>query len=54
MINWTNTSVAVCGIIYLGTSFGFLYKKQWSWALTYFAYALANVGLIMAAMEAQK
>jgi hypothetical protein len=50
----TNVTVGICGILYLATSLGFFYKKQWSWALTYFAYALANVGLIMAAMETTK
>jgi hypothetical protein len=45
----TNITVAICGLLYLATSIGFAMEKQWSWTLTYFAYALANVGLILAA-----
>lgn len=45
----TNLTVAICGLLYLATAIGFIMKHQWSWALTYFAYALANVGLILAA-----
>jgi hypothetical protein len=45
----TNLTVAICGVLYLMTAVGFLMKQQWSWALTYGAYALANVGLILAA-----
>ena len=42
---------AITGILYLFTSIAFLTKKEWSWALTYFAYALANVGLIWASLS---
>ena len=47
----TSVAVGVAGLLYLITSISFLLKHQWSWALTYFAYALANVGLILAALE---
>jgi heme O synthase-like polyprenyltransferase len=50
----TNITVAICGLLYLGTSIGFIIQKQYSWALTYFAYSLANVGLILAAIESSK
>jgi hypothetical protein len=42
---------AVTGLLYLGTSAAFLVKKKPEWALTYFAYALANVGLIWASLR---
>lgn len=45
----TNITVAICGVLYLGTSIGFIMEKQWGFAITYLAYSLANVGLIMAA-----
>lgn len=35
-------------IVYLLTAAAFLSKRQYPFALTYFAYALANVGLIWA------
>jgi hypothetical protein len=45
----TTYTVAICGILYLATGIGFLIQKQWGFALAYFSYSLANVGLIMAA-----
>lgn len=47
----TNVTVAICGLLYLATAIGFAWKKQWGWSLAYFAYALANVGLIWAAIQ---
>ena len=35
-------------ILYGITAGAYLYKKDYAWALTWFAYALANVGLIWA------
>ena len=35
-------------VLYLLTCLAFCLKRQPAWALTYFAYALANVGLIWA------
>jgi len=36
--------------LYFFTACAFVAKRQPSWALTYFAYALANVGLIWASL----
>jgi hypothetical protein len=36
-------------IVYLATAVAFGCKKNYAFTLTYFAYALANVGLIWAA-----
>lgn len=41
---------AVVGVLYLGTSAAFLAQRRPAWALTYFAYALANVGIIWASI----
>lgn len=41
---------AVTGVLYALTALAFIVKKQPSWALVYFAYALANVGLICASI----
>lgn len=46
--SWT---VAICGILYLATAIGFLTQKKYPWAIAYAAYALANVGLIWAALD---
>jgi len=39
---------AIVGILYIITSLAFVYKQQPAWALIYFSYALANIGLIWA------
>jgi hypothetical protein len=49
--SWT---VAICGILYLLTAIGFVMQKKFPWAIAYAAYALANVGLIWAALESSK
>ena len=41
---------AITGVLYLLTALAFCAKRQPAWALTYFAYALANVGLIWASL----
>ena len=38
-------------VLYLLTAIAFLLKKEGPWALTYFAYALANIGLIWASFS---
>jgi hypothetical protein len=38
-------------LLYITTAIAFLIKKQPSWALVYFAYSLANVGLIWASVK---
>jgi hypothetical protein len=40
----------ITGGLYLITALAFLARRQPAWALTYFAYALANVGLIWASL----
>jgi heme O synthase-like polyprenyltransferase len=41
---------SICGFVYLVTALAFFLDKRPSWALTYFAYALANIGLIWASL----
>lgn len=47
----TTYTVGLCGLIYLATSISFLIEAKYGFALAYFAYALANVGLIMADLK---
>lgn len=42
---------SITGILYLATSVAFFSKKDWGFGIAYFAYALANVGLIIASMK---
>lgn len=44
-----NYTVAICGILYAGTAIKFFMNGQHGFAVTYISYAMANVGLIMAA-----
>lgn len=41
---------ALCGVIYTLTALAFLREGRGGWTLCYFAYALANVGLIWASI----
>jgi hypothetical protein len=41
---------AICGLVYLVTALAFCYQTRWGWAVAYFAYALANLGLIWASL----
>lgn len=36
----------IVSVLYLVTCVAFISRREYHWALTYFAYALANVGLI--------
>lgn len=40
----------VCGVLYAVTAVAFAYERRPGWALCYFAYALANVGLVWASI----
>lgn len=42
---------AICGVIYFLTAFAFARESRPGWALAYFAYGLANVGLIWASIN---
>ena len=42
-------TVAICGILYFITAVKFLIVGQHGFAIAYISYAMANVGLIMAA-----
>ena len=45
-ITWVAPSVV--GVFYLATSIAYLCKGEAAWALIWFAYALGNVGLVLA------
>lgn len=48
-LDMENYTVAICGILYAGTAIKFFMDGQHGFAVTYISYAMANVGLIMAA-----
>jgi len=46
----TTVGPAVCGAIYFLTAIAFAREARPGWAVAYFAYGLANVGLIWASL----
>lgn len=48
---WIELLPAASGVLYITASLGYGWHGQYGMALAYAAYALANVGLIVAAME---
>ena len=42
---------AIVAVLYGLTALGYVFKKDWPWALVWACYALSNVGLIMAAAK---
>jgi hypothetical protein len=45
---------ALCGLIYALTALAFAREGRAGWSLTYFAYSLANIGLIWASVAERK
>jgi len=41
----------ISALLYFIVGVGYGLKKEWAWSLVWISYALANVGLVMAAME---
>ncbi len=39
----------IVGALYALTGIGYLWKREFGWAIVWLSYGLANVGLIMAA-----
>lgn len=44
-------TVGCAMVLYLITGTSFAFKGNWAWALTWWAYGLANIGLIWAAKK---
>ena len=53
-MNFEDYTVAICGVLYILTAIGMAYNRKWGLALAYIAYAIANIGLIIASMELSK
>ena len=49
-MTWMEIGVILGGFIYIANAVGYGIKGEWPWCLTYFAYSMANCGLIWAAM----
>jgi len=44
-------AIALCGLLYLATAVDLYLKGKYGLSLTFLAYAVGNVGLLMAARE---
>jgi hypothetical protein len=42
-------TIGISMLLYTMTGISYLIKDNWPWALVWFAYALANIGMIWAA-----
>ena len=45
------TMPSIVGALYFLTSFVYLYKRDYAWALVWFSYAMANVGLVLIGLK---
>jgi hypothetical protein len=52
-MSWTEVFPAACGLLYLGAAAAYGWQGQWAWTWTYLCYALANTGLIAAAIASR-
>lgn len=52
-MTWVDVFPAACGVLYLAAAAGYAWQGAGWLALAYAAYALANVGLIGAAVAAR-
>jgi hypothetical protein len=43
----------ISAILYFIVGAGYAYKKDYAWCLVWISYALANVGLVLAAMSGE-
>jgi hypothetical protein len=46
-----NVMPAIVGVLYGLTGLGYLYQRQYGWALMWLSYAMANVGIIIASQN---
>jgi hypothetical protein len=46
-MNWENSVIAISAVLYGSVGVSFLVKGQYSWALVWICYSLANFGLML-------
>jgi hypothetical protein len=44
----------IAAVLYTVVGIGYGIKKEWAWSLVWISYALANVGLVLAAITGEK
>tara|TARA_R110001583_G_scaffold158024_2_gene309942 strand:- start:20 stop:193 length:174 start_codon:yes stop_codon:yes gene_type:complete len=43
----------IAAILYMVVGIGYGYRKEYAWCLVWMSYALANIGLVLAAMSGE-
>lgn len=43
--------ISISALLYFSVAVSYALKRDWPWFLTWFAYSVANVGLILAEMK---
>lgn len=49
-MTWVEVLPIITGVLYTAAGFGYAWRGEEGWAVAYFAYALANAGLVWAAI----
>jgi hypothetical protein len=50
-MNFEQIVISISALLYFSVGVAYLLKSQYAWSLTWFAYSIANVGLILAAKK---
>jgi hypothetical protein len=50
-MNFEQIVISISALLYFSVGVAYLVKSQYAWALVWFAYATANVGLILASKK---
>jgi hypothetical protein len=52
-VTWIEILPAITGMLYAAAAGGYAWRAEWPWAIAFASYALANVGLVWAAVESR-
>lgn len=50
-MNLETLTIGICMILYFITGTSFAIKGNWAWAIVWYSYSFANIGMILAARK---
>ena len=50
-MNFEQIVISISGVLYFSVAVSYFLKQQYAWAMVWFAYSMANVGLMLAAKK---
>lgn len=50
-MNFEQIVISISGLLYFSVAVSYLTKHQYAWAMVWFAYSVANLGLMLAAKK---